>query len=137
MYLLDTNVLSELRKGRKAHPHVSRWATTVDAAALFLSVISIFEMEMGIRRMERRDKVQGSVLRSWLETRVLSAYQGRILSMDTEVAVRCAALHVPDPRSFRDSFIAATALVYDMTVVTRNIADFKLTGVRLLDPWNS
>jgi predicted nucleic acid-binding protein len=135
MYLLDTNVLSEMRKSGKAHPQVRRWAASVDAASLFLSVISIFEMEMGIRRMERRDRAQGSVLRSWLHTKILSAFQGRILPIDAEIAVRCAALHVPDPRSYRDSFIAATALAYDMTVVTRNITDFKAMGVALLNPW--
>ena len=135
MYLLDTNVLSEMRKSGKAHPQVRRWASSVDADALYLSVISIFEVEMGIRRMERHDRAQGSVLRSWLNTKILSAFQSRILPVDTEIAIRCAALHVPDPRSLRDSFIAATALVYDMTVVTRNIADFKFTGVSLLNPW--
>jgi predicted nucleic acid-binding protein len=89
---------------------------------------------MGIRRMER-DEAQASILRSWLHTKILSAFQGRILPVDTEIAVRCATLHVPDPRSLRDSFIAATALVYDMTVVTRNISDFRSTGVALLNPW--
>ena len=135
MYLLDTNVLSEMRKGGKAHPQVRRWVASVDAASLFLSVMSIFEMEKGVLLLERRDAVQGSVLRTWLRTRVLSAFKGRILPVDSEVALQCAALHVPDPRSDRDSFIAATAVVYGMTVVTRNVADFKRTGVNLLNPW--
>ncbi len=135
MYLIDTNVLSEMRKLSKAHPHVRRWVASVDAAAMFLSVISIFEMEKGVLSMERRDPQQGSALRIWLNTRVLSAFRGRILPIETEIATRCAALHVPNPRSDRDSFIAATALVHGMTVVTRNVSDFQPTGVALLNPW--
>lgn len=135
MYLLDTNVLSETRRSRKAHPSVRRWTASVDAGELFLSVMSIFEFEVGIRRMERRDKKQAAILRAWLQSRVLEAFKGRILSVDTEISLRCAVLHVPDPRPFRDSFIAATALAYGMTVVTRNTSDFMPTGVALLNPW--
>lgn len=135
MYLLDTNVLSEMRKGSHTHPGVHRWAASVDATGLYLSVISLFEMEVGIRRIERRDLRQGLILRSWLEARILPAFAGRILPIDNQIAVRCAALHVPDPRSFRGSLIAATAMVHDMTVVTRNTTDFKPCGVPLVNPW--
>ena len=135
MYLLDTNVLSEIRKSGKAHPSFRRWTARVDAAELFLSVISIFEVETGILRLERRDKKQAAILRAWLQSRVLEGFKGRILPVDTDISIHCAALHVPDPLPFRDSFIAATALAYDMTVITRNVRDFAPLGVTVLNPW--
>lgn len=85
--------------------------------------------------VERRDPTQGVVLRSWLNTHVLPTFSGRILAIDTPVVQHCAKLHVPDPRSDRDALIAATALVHGMTVVTRNISDFKATNVQKLNPW--
>lgn len=137
MYLLDTNVVSELRpkRIRKADPHVVAWAKGVPEESLFLSSICILELELGALRMERRDPSQGAVLRSWLAKAVLPTFGGRVLVVDTFVAQRCAALHVPNPCSYRDSLIAATALVHGMTVVTRNVADFRRTGVRVLNPW--
>jgi toxin FitB len=137
MYLLDTNVVSELRKAGKAEPGVVRWATGVPAALLFISAISVMELELGILLMERRDPAQGAVLRRWLEDHVMTAFSARILAIDAAVAKRCAGLHVPDPRSERDAFIAATALVHGFSVVTRNVADFEPTGVSLLNPWQS
>ena len=139
MYLLDTNVISELRKAKsgKANQSVVSWANSVSAARMFISVITILELETGVLLVERRDPSQGAVLRSWLNAHVLPAFAERTLSVDTAVAQRCAKLHVPDPRSDRDAMIAATALVHGMTVVTRNTDDFVLTGVELLDPWNS
>ena len=138
MYLLDTNVVSELRKVHtgKASPQVVAWANSVTPASLFLSAISVLELETGILLVERRDKKQGKALRDWLETQVLPAFDGRILVVDTAVARQCARLHVPDPRSDRDALIAATALVHGMTVVTRNVDDFKATGVAMLNPWD-
>lgn len=138
MYLLDTNVVSELRKIRlgKADPHVAAWADSVDAAELHLSVITIQELEIGVLLTERRDPAQGAVFRAWLNEHVLPAFAGRILSVDTAVALRSARLHVPDPHPVRDGLIAATALVHGMTVVTRNVADFEPTGVQTLNPWN-
>ena len=138
MYLLDTNVVSELRKVHtgKASPQVVAWANSVTPASLFLSAISVLELETGILLVERRDTKQGKALRDWLETQVLPAFDGRILVVDTAVARQCARLHVPDPRSDRDALIAATALVHGMTVVTRNVDDFKATGVALLNPWD-
>lgn len=138
MYLLDTNMVSELRKGKtgKANPNVIQWAASVPATRLFLSVITVLELETGILLIERRDPAQATLLRAWLEDYVLPAFAGRILVVDTAVARRCAKLHVPDPRADRDALIAATALVHSMIVVTRNVADFEPTGVSLLNPWN-
>ena len=137
MFILDTNVVSELRKVKagKADKGVSAWADSVDAATLFLSAITILELEQGVLLVERRDAVQGALLRSWLERYVLPEFENRVLPIDATVARRCAGLHVPDPRSERDALIAATALVHGMTVVTRNVADFAASGVRLLNPW--
>ncbi|EMT0827797.1 type II toxin-antitoxin system VapC family toxin [Salmonella enterica] len=137
MYVLDTNVVSELRKARtgKIDANVAAWAESNDASALFVSSITIMELELGILSVERRDATQGSRLRSWLEQLVLPEFSGRTLPVDTAVALRCARLHVPDKRSERDAIIAATALVHCMTVVTRNVADFEPTGVAIINPW--
>ncbi|MBF0143456.1 MAG: type II toxin-antitoxin system VapC family toxin [Magnetococcales bacterium] len=138
MYLLDTNVVSELRKIRlgKADRHVADWADSVDASDLYLSVITIQELEIGVLLTERRDASQGMVFRFWMNNHVLPAFSGRILSVDTVVAQRSARLHVPDPRPVRDGLIAATALVHGLTVVTRNVADFEPTGAQIFNPWN-
>jgi predicted nucleic acid-binding protein len=137
MYLLDTNVVSELRKIRlgKADSQVVAWADSVDAADLYLSAITVQELEIGILLAERRDPTQGAVFRAWLNKQVLPAFAGRILVVDIAVAQRSAQLHVPDPRPVRDGLIAATALVHGMTVVTRNVDDFAPTGVAIFNPW--
>jgi predicted nucleic acid-binding protein len=139
LYLLDTNVISELRKAGdgRADARVWAWFSGVEAGDLYLSAVTVMELELGILRMERRDASQGARLRGWMETRVMPAFGGRILAVDAAVARMCAALHVPDPRAERDAYIAATALVHGMVVVTRNVADFAATGVRLVDPWLS
>lgn len=139
MYLLDTNIVSESRKlaTRRADPALVAWMSAVDPALTYLSAMTLWELERGVLLMERRDPVQGAVLRGWLAETVLPAFKGRVLAMSAEVATRCARLHVPDPRSERDSWIAATALVHELTVVTRNVADFAATGVPLLNPWSS
>lgn len=137
MYLLDTNVVSELRKVRlgKADAHVAAWADSVDAADLFVSAITVMELELGVLAIERKDATQGALLRTWLDQQVLPEFVARTLPIDTAVAQRCARLHVPDKRGERDALIAATALVHGMTVVTRNVADFEPTGVTLINPW--
>ncbi len=139
MYVLDTNVVSELRKVRlgKADLNVTAWAQSVDAADLFVSAITILELELGVLSIERKDPTQGALLRSWLEQHVLPEFSGRTLPVDTAVAQRCAQLHVPDKRSERDALIAATALVHGMTVITRNVADFLPTGVAIINPWDA
>jgi predicted nucleic acid-binding protein len=139
MYLLDTNVISELRKAGdgKADGNVVAWLSNVDAATLFLSAVTLMEIELGILRIERRDPTQGAKLRVWMNDYILPEFVDRTLPVDTAVALRCAALHVPDPFSERDAFIAATASVHGMTIITRNLADFKSAGVPLLNPWNA
>lgn len=135
MFLLDTNVLSELRRRQRTHRKVAAWADSVHAGDLFLSAITILEIEAGTLLLARRDAAQAAVLRAWIDGHVLPAFAGRILSVDTAVAQRCARLHVPDPRAERDALIAATALVHRLCVVTRNVADFEPMGVEVLDPW--
>lgn len=137
MYVLDTNVVSELRKVRagKANANVMAWTASVDAAWLFVSAITLMELEIGVLQIERCDADQGRILRAWINHHVLPEFADRVLPIDTCVAQRCARLHVPNRQSERDALIAATALVHGMTVVTRNVADFAATGVSLLNPW--
>ena len=152
MYLLDTNVISELRKARQGNAAVAvvEWAAAMPLATLFLSVITIMELELGVLLAHRRDPASSAMLRNWVDNSVLSSFAGRILSIDTAVAQQCAALHVPDPQPERDALIASTAMVHGMTVVTRNVADFdrpgfnrpglnrsgfNRPGLRVLNPW--
>jgi hypothetical protein len=139
MFLLDTNVISELRKvgDGKADTNVVAWISNVDATSLYLSAVTLMELELGILRLERRDTTQGTRLRAWMNNHILPEFSDRILPVDAPVALRCARLHVPDPGSDRDSLIAATALVHGMTVVTRNVADFALTRVAIINPWET
>ncbi len=135
MYLLDTNVLSELRQGKpQPSPRVLAWAATVPLGAQFISSISVLELEIGVLRLERRDPTQGRPLRHWL-TQVLQAFQGRVLAVDEAVAMRCAPLHVPNTRPERDALLAATALHHRCTMVTRNARDFEHPGLTILNPW--
>ncbi|HUB44328.1 MAG TPA: type II toxin-antitoxin system VapC family toxin [Acetobacteraceae bacterium] len=139
MFILDTNVISELRKagsGRADH-NVTTWAASIPPASLFLSVINLLELERGVLLIERRDTAQGVALRAWLDRQVVPAFADRILPVTNDIARRCARLHIPNPRSERDALIAATALVHDMTVATRNVGDFAGTGVIVLNPWQA
>ena len=137
MYLLDTNVVSELRRAStaKADANVVAWASKVPSSQLYISVVTILEIEVGALGIERRDSKQGAILRSWLENSVLPAFAERTLIFDTKVARCCAGLHIPDKRSERDAMIAATGVVHNMTVATWSIDDFIGTGVELLNPW--
>ncbi len=135
MYLLDTNVVSELRRPERTDPNVRTWASVTTADPQWLSVVTVLELEKGTLLMERRDAKQGGILRRWLELEVLRSLAGRILPVDLAIARRCARLHVPDPRPERDALIAATALEHGLTVVTRNVGDFQALGVPVLNPW--
>jgi predicted nucleic acid-binding protein len=135
MYLLDTNVISELRKVAKADRNMAAWAEQVDIQFMHISVVSILEIRLGILFVQRKDKVQANILDTWLTLQVIPAFAGRTLPIDLAVALRCAELHVPNPCSDRDALIAATALVHRLTVVTRNTKDFQPTGVTTLNPW--
>lgn len=139
MFLLDTNVVSELRKAGdgKAHANVIGWLSNEDASTFYISAVTVMELELGILRLERRDAEQGARLRTWMNARVVPEFSERTLPVDSAVALRCAKLHVPDPCAERDAFIAATALVHGMTVVTRNVADFASSGVRIINPWDA
>lgn len=139
MFLLDTNVVSELRKARigRADSCVIKWARSIPSEMLYLSVITVLELEMGILSLERRDQQQGRLIRRWLEDQVLPTFDGRVLAIDTLVARKCAELHVPDRRAERDAMIAATAIIHRMKVVTRNVADFDHSMVEIVNPWIS
>ncbi len=136
-YLLDTNVIGELRKPKhRADAAVRRWMTERNPADLCISVITVLEVELGIARLAKRDPIQSHRLQVWLEEDLLSVFKGRIQTVDVAVARRAARLHVPDPRPERDALIAATGISHGLTVVTRNVADFELMGVAVLNPWS-
>ena len=135
MFVLDTNVISELRQGKpQPSVQVRNWAANQPSSKLYLSAITILELEIGIRALERRTPPQGSALRAWLAG-VRLAFAGRVLAFTETTAPVCAALHVPDRRSDRDAMIAASALEHGFAVVTRNVADYADTGVKLVNPW--
>jgi len=135
-FLLDTNVISELRR-RSADPGVVAWVDARPTSDLFVSAMTLYELERGILGRERKDPVQGALLRAWFTGQVLPQFDGRVLAVDGDVARRAAALSVPDARPFSDGLIAATALVHAKTVVTRNVQDFVGAGVAVVDPWHA
>jgi toxin FitB len=135
MFLLDTNVIAELRRPHRTNPKVAAWADAVPTSDMFLSSITVLELETGALLLKRRDGRQGTLIQQWIEDRVLPAFTERILAVDATVAQRCAHLHVPAARPYRDSLIAATALVHRLIVVTRNRADFEPMAVTVLNPW--
>jgi toxin FitB len=120
MYVLDTDVVSELRRPERAHRGVLAWATRTPLVLHFIASITLYELVLGIVSLERKDRRQGAILRAWMDRQLLPGFEGRILALDAAVAQRAAALHVPNRRPERNAFIAATALVHRMTVVTRN-----------------
>ncbi|MBU4527496.1 MAG: type II toxin-antitoxin system VapC family toxin [Hoeflea sp.] len=136
-FLLDTNVISELRKAGDglADANVTAWVAAQDATAFLISAITILELERGVLSVQRRDSKQGGRLRKWLDDHVRPQFAGRILPIDDAIATRCAQLHIPDRRNEADALIAATALVHNLSVVTRNVKDFHETGVVVIDPW--
>jgi predicted nucleic acid-binding protein len=137
MIILDTNVVSELRKVAlgKANVNVQRWASQKDVDTMYLSAITIHELEVGICRLQRRRDFSSEALRRWLDSYVLKTFSGRILPIDTTVAQRSAALHFPQTRPWADALIAATALVHGMVVITRNTRDFHPMGVTVINPF--
>jgi predicted nucleic acid-binding protein len=144
MYLLDTNVVSEMRKVRgarnpraKINQRVQAWLESVPASGLHLSVITILELEIGFHLLDRRDPEQADVIRTWIRNYIQPAFSGRILDVNIDIVQHCATLHVPDPKDDRDALIAATAFVHSMTVVTRNVSDFARTGVKIFNPWEA
>jgi len=132
-YLLDTNILSDARRRRSTS--LMGWLQEQEIGTLFLSVVSVLELERGVRRKERVDPVGAEPLRRWLDEDVKPMFVGRVLPIDGRTAVTAASLHVPDPRPEMDALIAATAIVHDLVLVTHNTKDFPADRVRLLDPW--
>jgi toxin FitB len=137
MFLLDTNIISESRKlgTPRIDPRAARWFGQVDVETSFISAMTIFELERGVQNMERRDAKQGSVLRRWLNDQIVTTYEHRTLPLSREVALICAGLHIPDPKSERDAWIAATAIDSELTLVSRNVGDFASMGVKLINPF--
>jgi hypothetical protein len=136
MFLLDTNVLSELRRPERAHRSVLAWASRFKSSDFFLSAMTILEIELGTLRMVRRDRAHAAVLRIWIDQSVVPRFRGRILPIDEAVAQRCARIQAQATRPDRDALIAATALVHGLKMVTRNVADFEACGVEILNPWD-
>ncbi|RRJ88655.1 type II toxin-antitoxin system VapC family toxin [Gulosibacter macacae] len=135
-YLLDTNVVSELRKSeQRADAGVRTWVAERNPSDLGISVITVLEIELGISRLARRDAAQAKRIQAWLESHLLDVFDGRIIPVDISVARHAARLHVPDPRPERDALIAATALSRGLVVVTRNVADFNPMDVAVINPW--
>lgn len=138
MFLLDTNIISESRKlgTSRIDPRAARWFAQVDVEVTFVSAMTIFELERGVGQMERRDAKQGAVLRRWLDDQIMTIYEHRTLALSREVALVCAGLHIPDPKSERDAWIAATAIAAELTLVSRNAGDFATMGVKLINPFD-
>ena len=137
MFVLDTNILSEMRKmpKNKANRGVEEWLDLMPKESLFISVITLMEIERGVLNMERKDPCQGKMLRDWLEDLVRPTFKGKTLYPDDITATLCAGLHIPDKSPDNDAWIAATALRHHFTLVTRNIKDFEKMGVKLLNPF--
>jgi len=136
VFILDTNVVSETRKISRGggNDSVKNWLDNQEASALYISAITVMELEYGCLLVERRDDRQGRALRDWLTLR-LALYNDRILPVDGVIATRAAALHIPNPRSDRDTIIAATALTHGYSVVTQNVQDFLIDGLDVIDPF--
>jgi predicted nucleic acid-binding protein len=137
MLLLDTNVISELRKlhDPKTDRNLVAWNNSVDPIETYLSVVVLHELEIGVGLIERKDPTGGAALRHWLETMVIPAFRGRVLPLDAEAAAVAARWHVTRIRPINDAYIAATAATRGLTVVTRNEADFEGFGVPVVNPW--
>ena len=138
MYLLDTNIISELKKldSGKIHPQVQRWAYSTDLKQSKISAVSITEIRTGILSLAHKDKVQAALLDDWFSNRFLPTYRSKILPVDTEVALICAQLHIPNRRPINDAYIAATAIAHHLILVTRNVRDFQGLPLKLENPFD-
>ena len=137
MYLIDTNVVSELRRVQtgRGDANVAKWGLETPEHLLYLSVVSLRELESWVLRKERKDAEQGRSMRRWIDQQVRPSFAPRLLPVTEEIALACARLFVPNPPPIADAYIGATALVHGLTVVTRNVADFAPMGVEILNPW--
>ncbi len=135
MFLLDTNVVSDLRRPKRITPAAAQWFGSVDSGQLYISTVTVFEIQHGIVELRRRDAQRAAHLQGWLDTAVLSAFAGRIVALDTVAAQRSAELHAGRTRWDADRMIAAIALSRGMTLVTRNVGDFASMGVKVIDPF--
>jgi toxin FitB len=136
MFILDTNVVSELRKKQKGDRSVSQWGGDQAMETLFLSAITIQELYCGALLLRQKNENAGELLLDWIEGYIIPSFGNRILPVDAAVAKVCATLHVPITRPGHDSLIAATALSRNFTVVTRDVSDFAPMGVRVINPWD-
>lgn len=136
MYLLDSNIISEIRRLDRANAGVQAWLNATDSAEIYTSAVTMMELERGVLAMERKDKAQGAILRVWLEQTIKPAFAARILPIDERTAAICARLHVPNRAPENDAWIAALAIQYRLTLVTRNERDFERTGAKLLNPFS-
>lgn len=134
-YLLDTNVISELRKGERAEQSVSNWFDGLADQEIHLSVLTIGEIRRGVESVRRRDPDSAAALDSWL-SRLTEAHRDRILQVNRAIAEEWGRMNVPDPLPVVDGLLAATARVVGLTLVTRNVADVEATGVELLNPFD-
>ena len=137
MFLLDTNVVSELRetRTRKPHPRVAAWARSIDPADQYTTSVTILELEIGVVLKRRHDAAQAAIFRTWMDSHVFPAFAGRILEFDSEAAQHCAALHEWATPPFRNALIAGIAMARGFAVVTRNVRDFQPMGVPVFNPW--
>jgi predicted nucleic acid-binding protein len=135
-YLIDTNVVSELRKGRRCDPGVAAWFALVRSEDLYLSVLTVGELRKGIESIRRRDQPGAATLEAWLED-LLETYSGRCLPVDRDIAEEWGRLNSAAPLPVIDSLIAATAKVHRLTLVTRNLRDVDRTGVDCINPFRS
>jgi len=134
-FLIDTNVVSELRKGARTHPKVRAWFASVEDAEVYLSVLVIGELRQGVEGLRRRDPVSAAHLDRWLHE-LVAMHAQRVLPVDAAIADRWGRLSIPDPISAVDGMLAATALVHSLTLVTRNVRHVQRTGVRHVDPFS-
>ena len=136
-YLLDTNVVSALRRKDRAEKRVLDWFERVAEADFFVSVLTMMEIEIGVRRLELHDPRQAAVIRAWKEGPLEALFRGRCVTVDRETVERCAALHVPGPQPEIDALIAATAIAKRLTLVTRNERDFTGIPIAVVNPWSA